>query len=133
VQDNSWDGPLCVIRYVAMGGLEMVAECVGRDLGGSRIVRFLVVSNFRIHRRLELGVSTQHVRYPDALDSRKYVRRALPDDTLPTPGPIFPIPFYPDISLILPTYPAADSTNSLPVNSSILNPLAHVFHFMCGL
>ena len=43
VQDNTWDGPLCVVRYVARGGLEMVAECVGRDVDGQRIVWFLVV------------------------------------------------------------------------------------------
>jgi hypothetical protein len=132
VQDNSWDGPLCVIRYVAEGGLEMVAECVGRDVDGQRIVRFLVVSNFRVHRRWELGESTRYVRYPEALDSRKYVRKAFADDTLPVPGPIFPIPFYPDISSILPSYPASVSTDSLPANSSVLNPFAHVFHYMCG-
>ena len=49
VQDNTWDGPLCVVQYMAKGGLEMVAECVGRDVDDQRIVRFLVVSNFRIY------------------------------------------------------------------------------------
>ena len=47
VQDNTWDGLLCVVRYVARGGLEMVAECVGRDVDGQRIVQFLVVLTFR--------------------------------------------------------------------------------------
>ena len=34
----------CSIRSKG-GGLEMVAECVGRDVDGQRLVRFLVVSN----------------------------------------------------------------------------------------
>ena len=59
VQDNAWDGPLFILWYVAEGGLEMVAECVGRDFYGSRIVQYLVVLNFRVHRRWELGVATR--------------------------------------------------------------------------
>ena len=55
VQDNSWNGPLCVIWYMTMEGLEMVAECVGRDVYGCRIVHFLVVSNFQIHHCWESG------------------------------------------------------------------------------
>jgi hypothetical protein len=38
VQDNTWDGPLYVLWYVAEGGLEMVAECIGRDFFGRLIV-----------------------------------------------------------------------------------------------
>ena len=49
----------------------MVAECVGRDVDGQRIVQFLVVSNFRIYRRWESGELIQS-QYPDALASCKY-------------------------------------------------------------
>jgi hypothetical protein len=45
-QGNSWDGPLCGIQYMARGGLEMVTECVGKDVDGLSIVHFPVVSNF---------------------------------------------------------------------------------------
>ena len=45
-QGNSWDGPLCGTQYMARGGLEMVTECVGKDVDGLSIVHFPVVSNF---------------------------------------------------------------------------------------
>ena len=50
VQDNTWDRPLYVVRFVAREGLEMVAECIGRVVDGQRIVWFLVVLNFQIYR-----------------------------------------------------------------------------------
>ena len=127
VQDNTWDGPLCVVRYVARGGLEMVAECVGRDVDGQRIVRFLVVSNFRVHRRWESGELIQS-QYPEALASCKYVRKAFVNDTLPVPGPIFPVPFYPDGLVLPPSY-------SPFVGPPPSNPLAifanTIFAYMC--
>ena len=82
------------------GGLEMVAECVGRDVDGQRIVCFLVVSNFWIYRHWESGELIQS-QYPEALASCKYVRKAFVNDTLPVPSPIFPVPFYPD-DLVIP-------------------------------
>jgi hypothetical protein len=131
VQDNAWDGPLFVLRYVAEGGLEMVAECVGRDFYGSRIVRYLVVSNFRVHRRWELGVATRFERYPEALDSRKYVRKAFADDALPVPGPIFSIPFYPDCPVMPPSYYPPDSSPDDPSFSNSLAAFANtIFHYM---
>jgi hypothetical protein len=66
----------------------MVAECVGRDVDGQRIVQFLVVSNFCIYRHWESGELIQS-QYPDAMASCKYVRKAFVNDTLPVPGPIF--------------------------------------------
>jgi hypothetical protein len=132
VQDNTWDGPLFVLRYVAEGGLEMVAECIGRDFFGRRVVRFLVVSNSRVHRRWELGVGGQHARYPAALDSRKYTRKAFADDTLPVPGPIFPIPFYPDCPISPPSYTSSlVSSSADPTSSGSLSSLVGtIFHYM---
>ena len=102
----------------------MVAECVGRD--GQRIVWFLVVSNFRIYRRWELGELIQS-QYPDAMASCKYVRKAFVNDTLPVPGPIFPVPFYPDDLVIPPSY-------SSSVRPPLSNPLAMfantIFHYV---
>jgi hypothetical protein len=31
VQDDNWDGPLLVLRWVAANSLEIVGECEGRD------------------------------------------------------------------------------------------------------
>ena len=69
----------------------MVAECVGRDVDGQRIVRFLVVLNFQIYCCWESGELIQS-QYPDVMASCKYVRKAFVNDTLPVPGPIFPVP-----------------------------------------
>ena len=48
--DPEWDGPLFVRRYAGAKGTQMVAECVGRDTFGERIIWFLVVSNYRVYR-----------------------------------------------------------------------------------
>src|SRR6266436_7799209 len=50
VQDDSWDGPLRILRWVAENSLEMVGECEGRDLEGHHIVCFLVFMHFQICR-----------------------------------------------------------------------------------
>ena len=98
----------------------MVAECVGRDVDGQRIVRFLVVLNFWIYRHWESGELIQS-QYPDALASCKYVRKAFVNDTLP-------VPFYPDDLVIPPSY-------SLLVGPPPSNPLAMfanmIFDYMC--
>ena len=98
----------------------MVAECVRRDVDGQRIVRFLVVSNFRIYHRWESGELIQF-QYPDALASCKYVRKAFVNDTLP-------VPFYPDDLVIPPSY-------SPFVGPPPSNPLAifanTIFDYMC--
>ena len=47
--DPEWDGPLFVLHYVGANGTQMVAECVGRDTFGERIIQFLVVSNYRVY------------------------------------------------------------------------------------
>jgi hypothetical protein len=130
VQDNSWDGLLCVIQHVARGGLELVAECVGRDVDGQRLVHFLVVSNFRIQHCWESGELIQ-CQYPDVMDSCKYVRKAFVNDTLPVPGPIFPAPFYPDDSNSPPSYSSSDSFPVTPPPSDLLALFANtIFHYM---
>ena len=105
----------------------MVAEYVGRDVDGQRIVQFLVVSNFRIYCRWESGELIQS-QYPDTMASCKYVRKAFVNNTLPVPGPIFLVPFYPDDLVIPPSY-------SSPVRPPLSNPLAMfantIFHYMC--
>ena len=105
----------------------MVAECIGRDVDGQRIVRFLVVSNFWIYCRWELGELIQS-QYPDTMASCKYVRKAFVNDTLLVPSPIFPVPFYPDDLVIPPSY-------SLLVGPPPSNPLAMfanmIFDYMC--
>ena len=104
----------------------MVAECIGRDVDGQRIVWFLVVSNFRIHHHWESEELIQS-QYPDAMASCKYVRKAFVNNTLPVPGPIFPVPFYPDDLVIPPSY-------SSSVGPPLSNPLAMfanmIFHYM---
>ena len=79
----------------------MVAECVGRDTFGERIIQFLVVSNYRVYRpedviSWEIGRCQILRRYPMADMPQCFVRRAQPIDCLPVPGPPFPIPVYPE-------------------------------------
>ena len=103
VKDPFWDGPLFVLRYVGANGTEMVAECVGRDTFGRRIIRFLVVSNSRVFHpedviSWEIGRCRILRRYPMADMPQVFSRRAQLADCLPDPGPIFPIPFLPEDS-----------------------------------
>ena len=99
--DPEWDGPLFVLRYVGAKGTQMVAECVGRDTFGERIIRFLVVSNYRVYRpedviSWEIGRCRVLRGYPRADMPQRFVRRAQFVDCLPVPGPLFPIPIYPE-------------------------------------
>ena len=108
----------------------MVAECVGRDVDGWRIVHFLVVSNFQIHHCWESGELIQ-CQYPDAMDTCKYVKKAFVNDTLPVLGPIFPVPFYPDDSNIPPSYSSSDSSPVGPLPSNLLALFVNmIFHYM---
>jgi hypothetical protein len=43
VWDYSWNGELVIIQFVAENPEEIVAEGVGQDQSGHRIIRFLVV------------------------------------------------------------------------------------------
>jgi hypothetical protein len=95
VQDDNWDGPLLVLRWVAANSVEIVGECEGRDFEGQRIVRFLIFMHFRV-RRLEDVVLVEGMRrlwqYPHAPDSSVFFARAQAVDQLPPPGPLFTIP-----------------------------------------
>ena len=87
---------------------------------GQRIVHCLVVSNFWIHHHWESGELIQG-QYTDAMDTCKYVRKAFVNDTLPVPGSIFPVPFYPNNSNIPPLYSSSNFL-ALFVNT--------IFHYM---
>ncbi len=92
VQDDSWDGPLRILRWVAENSLEMVGECEGRDLEGRRIVRFLVFMHFRIRRPEDRIIREGHweeFQYPSAVDSRLFLVEARSVEELPIPGPFF--------------------------------------------
>jgi hypothetical protein len=72
VQDDNWDGPLLVLRWVAANSLEIVGECEGRDFEGQRIVRFLIFMHFRVRRPEDLILIEGMWRlrqYPHAPDS----------------------------------------------------------------
>ena len=72
VQDDDWDGPLLVLRWVAANSLEIVGECEGRDFEGQCIVRFLVFMHFRVCRLEDLILNEgmwrlwQYHRAPDS-------------------------------------------------------------------
>jgi hypothetical protein len=46
VQDDNWDGPLLVLRWVVANSMEIVEECEGRDFEGQCIVCFLIFMHF---------------------------------------------------------------------------------------
>src|SRR6202790_5870451 len=50
VQDYLWPGVLVVVGFVAENEREIVAECVGRDEQGNRIIRYLVVEKGLVDR-----------------------------------------------------------------------------------
>ena len=92
VQDDSWDGPLRILRWVAENCLEMVGECEGRDLVGRRIIRFLVFMHFRICRpedRIMRNGCWGEFQYPTAVDSSLFLVEARSVEELPVPGPFF--------------------------------------------
>jgi hypothetical protein len=92
VQDENWDGPLVVLRWVAANSLEIVAECEGRDFEGQRIVRFLIFMHFRVRRPEDLVLieGTWRLRqYPRAPDSVVFFARAQAFEELSPPGPLF--------------------------------------------
>ena len=95
VQDDNWDGPLLVLRWVAANSLEIVGECEGRDFEGQRIVRFLIFMHFRVRRPEDLILieGMRRLRqYPRAPDSAVFFARAQAFEELPPPGPLFDIP-----------------------------------------
>jgi len=55
VQDYLWPGVLVVVGFVAENEREIVAECVGRDEQGNRIIRYLVVEKGLVDRSWTFG------------------------------------------------------------------------------
>lgn len=80
VQDDNWDGPLLVLRWVAANSMEIVGECEGRDFEGQRIIRFLFFTHFHV-RRLEDVILFEGMRrlrqYPCAPDSSVFFCKGL--------------------------------------------------------
>jgi len=50
VQDYLWPGVLVIIRFVAENERDIVAECVGQDEQGNRIVWYLVMEKGLVDR-----------------------------------------------------------------------------------
>ena len=127
VMDPEWDGPLFVLRYVGANSTQMVAECVGRDTFGKRIIRFLVVSNFRVFRpedviSWEVGRCRVLWKYPMAGMPQRFARRAQYINCLPVPGPLFPIPFYPEDT--------EDNHEDDPEDTKISSSPSYLSHFL---
>jgi hypothetical protein len=79
VQDDDWDGPLLVLRWVVANSLEIVGEGEGRDFEGQCIVCFLIFMHFHVRRPeyLILIEGIQRLRqYPHAPDSVVLFARA---------------------------------------------------------
>ena len=127
VQGEDWDGPLVVLRWVAVNPLEIVGECEGKDLEGQRIVRFLVFMHFRVRRPEDLFLVEGVWRlreYPVAPDSSVFLARARLIEELPPPGPYFDIPVYSSPSL--PPSPSPSLLIRL-IPSVLANFLSHCF------
>jgi len=67
VQDYLWPGVLVIIGFVAENEMEVVAECVGQDEWGNRIIQFLVLEKGIMDR------SWTFWRFPRALDEDWYI------------------------------------------------------------
>ena len=94
VQDYSWDGELVVTRFVAENCDEVVAEGVGRDESGCRIVRFLVVDKCWLDGSEDLILDADgrvsNWTLPRALDKEWYLPRGYQGDNVPFPHYSFP-------------------------------------------
>lgn len=95
VQDENWEGPLAVLRWVAGNDTDMVAECEGKDMNGRRIVRFLVIPEMHVTRPEDVIGWEQwgyvFRRYTQALGSERFSLRGRFEDELPIPGPFFDV------------------------------------------
>ena len=69
VQDYLWPGVLVIIRFVAENERDIVAECVGRDEQGNRIIRYLVMEKGLVDRSWTIW------RLPKALGEDWYMSR----------------------------------------------------------
>lgn len=84
VQDYLWPGVLVIIGFVAENEKEVVAECVGRDIWGNRIIRFLVLEKGIVDR------SWTFWRLPRALGEDWYMSCGRMGVEVPVPYSLFP-------------------------------------------
>jgi len=84
VQDYLWPGVLVIIRFVAENERDIVAECVGRDEQGNRIIRYLVVEKGLVDRSWTIW------RLPKALGEDWYMSRGRMGVEVSVPYFLFP-------------------------------------------
>jgi len=85
VQDYLWPGVLVVVGFVAENEREIVAECVGRDEQGNRIIRYLVVEKGLVDRSWTIWKLTR------ALDEDWYMSRGSMGVEVSVPYFLFPL------------------------------------------
>jgi hypothetical protein len=94
VRDYRWPGELMVLRFVGENVQELVAECIGQDESGRRIIRFLVVEKLQVYRPEELVRDFRgRLRYrklPQALEAEWYFPRGMMGNDVPLPHYSFP-------------------------------------------
>jgi hypothetical protein len=73
LQDYSWDGKLVVTQYVVGNHGEVVAENVGQDESGCRIVQFLVVNKCWLDRSKDLILGADERTVFKVLDKEWYL------------------------------------------------------------
>jgi len=85
VQDYLWPGVLVVVGFVAENEREIVAECVGRDEQGNRIIRYLVVEKGLVDRSWTIW------RLPKALGEDWYMSCGSMGVEVSVPYFLFPL------------------------------------------
>jgi hypothetical protein len=85
VQDYLWPGVLVVVRFVAENERDIVAECVGRDEQGNRIIRYLVMEKGLVDRSWTIW------RLPRALGEDWYTSRGSMGVEVSVPYFLFPL------------------------------------------
>ena len=85
VQDYLWPGVLVVVGFVAENEREIVAECVGRDEQGNRIIWYLVVEKGLVDRSWTIW------KLPRALGEDWYMSRGSMGVEVSVPYFLFPL------------------------------------------
>jgi len=85
VQDYLWPGVLVVVGFVAENEREIVAECVGWDEQGNRIIRYLVVEKGLVDRSWTIW------KLPRALGEDWYMSRGSMGVEVSVPYFLFPL------------------------------------------
>src|SRR5882762_8003090 len=95
VQDYLWLGVLVIFRFVAENEKDIVAECVGQDEQGNRIIWYLVMEKGLVDRSWTIW------RLPKALGEDWYMSHGSMGVEVSVPYCLFPL---------------SDSSSSLPVS-----------------